>query len=544
MPRLNRLTRQVSTALVLLCSTLMLLLGGVALWQQWQSMDRQVALLRTQLYADFDLSAKREVETAITLLQAVYDDHKSGKFTFEEAKVRAASLLRKLRYDGSNYFWADTTEGLNIVLPGNPKEGEQRLDSTDSRGFHNVRSFIEKAKSGGGYTDYWWGRKGAEGTFPKRSYSQLSEPFGWVVGTGNYVDDIENTLKERKQDLTHRVQERATYFALLIFLGVAVAVIVGLKTGRSIAMPIEDAIAALRKESTKALDRSSHAATSSRDLKDANHRQLSAIQETSASMEQMRAMIEKTLQNAIESNEAAKSSNSAAQGGKETSSQIAHAMNEISESNTEIMHEFDASHKRISEIIQMIGEIGQKTKVINDIVFQTKLLSFNASVEAARAGEHGKGFAVVAEEVGNLAQTSGKAAQEINGLLESSTQKVASIQNETRSQMTQLLESGKLRLERASETATQSLQVFDKIAQDAQKVQEQVSHITQAVGEQSSGANQITSAIQELNDISHRNGTLSTEMSQAAEDSSLQAHELEKLCDRLSALVWGNRTAA
>jgi methyl-accepting chemotaxis protein len=110
--------------------------------------------------------------------------------------------------------------------------------------------------------------------------------------------------------------------------------------------------------------------------------------------------------------------------------------------------------------------------------------------------------------------------------------------------MSQLLESGRLRLEKASETAAQSLQVFDRIAHDAQKVQEQVSQITHAVGEQSTGANEITSAIQELNEISHRNGTLSTEMSQAAENSSTQARELEKLCGRLSELIWGNQKAA
>lgn len=544
MARLNRLTRQVSTALVLLCSTLMILLGGVALWGQWQSMNTQVETLRTQLYADFDVSAKREVETAISLLRAISAEQRSGKMTIDEAKIKAANLLRELRYDGSNYFWADTVDGLNIVLPGNPKEGAQRLDSVDSNGFHNVRAFIEKAKAGGGYTDYWWPRKGSEGNFPKRSYSALFEPFGWVVGTGNYVDDIENTLNERKRSLIQNVHERATHFALLILLGIAIAIVVGFKVGRSIGAPIEAAIDALKKQSTRALDRAAQAANSSRDLKDSSLRQLSAIQQTSSSMEEMRAMIEKTLQNSKDSSDLAKSSTDAAQNGKSTSTQISHAMDEMSQGNTEILKEFDASNQRISEITQLIAEIGQKTKVINDIVFQTKLLSFNASVEAARAGEHGKGFAVVAEEVGNLAHTSGRQAQEINGLLESSSHKIESILTETQTQMNGLLDSSKHRLKNASDIANQSLHVFDKIAHDADRVRDRVEQISHAMSEQSQGANEITSAIQELNELSHRNGSLSTELSQAAEDSSSQAHELEKLCDRLSALVWGNRTAA
>jgi methyl-accepting chemotaxis protein len=78
------------------------------------------------------------------------------------------------------------------------------------------------------------------------------------------------------------------------------------------------------------------------------------------------------------------------------------------------MNQINYSNEQMSEIVKVIQEIETKTKVINDIVFQTKLLSFNASVEAARAGEQGKGFAVVAEEVGNLAQMSGNAAKEIS----------------------------------------------------------------------------------------------------------------------------------
>jgi methyl-accepting chemotaxis protein len=522
----------------------MILLGGFALWQQWQSANSQVEGLRTQLYSDFDVSAKREVETVLSLLRGIYDEHKSGKMSIDEAKTRSANLLRVLRYDGSNYFWVDTVDGLNIVLPGNPKEGQQRLDSTDSKGFHNVQAFIEKAKAGGGYTNYWWSRKGTEGSVPKRSYTALFEPFGWVVGTGNYVDDIEKTLIQREVTLMKAVQQRAIFFALITLLGIVIAVVVGFKVGRSIGAPIEHTIDALKKQSTQALNRAAQAANSSRDLKESSLRQLSAIQETSASMEEMRAMIEKTLQNSKDSSQLAKISTDAAQNGKDTSSQISGAMSELNQGNREILKEFESSNQRIGEIIELISEISQKTKVINDIVFQTKLLSFNASVEAARAGEQGKGFAVVAEEVGNLAQTSGKQAREINGLLESSTHKVESILNETRAQMNGLLDMSKSRLERTSDVANQSLQVFDKIALNVEKVQDRVEQISHAMSEQSLGANEISTAIQELNEISHRNGSLSTELSQAAEDSSTQAHELEKLCDRLSELVWGNRTAA
>jgi len=82
---------------------------------------------------------------------------------------------------------------------------------------------------------------------------------------------------------------------------------------------------------------------------------------------------------------------------------------------------------QMEDVSDTIGQICEKTQVINDIVFKTQLLSFNASIEAARAGAHGRGFSVVAEEVGNLAHLSGKASTEISNLLTASKQRVSKI---------------------------------------------------------------------------------------------------------------------
>jgi methyl-accepting chemotaxis protein len=90
------------------------------------------------------------------------------------------------------------------------------------------------------------------------------------------------------------------------------------------------------------------------------------------------------------------------------------------------------TNENMADIVKSIAEIKTKTNVINDIVFQTKLLSFNASVEAARAGEHGKGFAVVAEEVGALAAMSGNASKEIAQLLDGSLSRVTVLADETK----------------------------------------------------------------------------------------------------------------
>src|SRR5690606_1064272 len=98
--------------------------------------------------------------------------------------------------------------------------------------------------------------------------------------------------------------------------------------------------------------------------------------------------------------------------GVEQINSLGSAFDEIKDGSHEMVEQMNENARQIDEIGALIRRIEEKTSMINDIVFQTKLLAFNASVEAARAGEAGKGFAVVAEEVGSLAAKSGASAKE------------------------------------------------------------------------------------------------------------------------------------
>ena len=136
---------------------------------------------------DQDLLIKSEVETAVSMLQAIYAKHQQGAMTLEEAKELGADLLRELKYGSEGYFWADTTEGVNVVLYGRKDvEGRNRLEDKDTNGMYYVKDFLAKGKAGGGYVEYWFTKKGQTTTQPKRSYVLLFEPFGWVVGSGYY----------------------------------------------------------------------------------------------------------------------------------------------------------------------------------------------------------------------------------------------------------------------------------------------------------------------------------------------------------------------
>lgn len=270
--------------------------------------------------------------------------------------------------------------------------------------------------------------------------------------------------------------------------------------------------------------------------------QAAALQETVASVDEISAMVSKNAENAQTSREVSTRGHESAQKGKLAVEGVIQAIEEINRSNTEIMAQIENSNREISNIAQVIGEIGNKTKVIDDIVFQTKLLSFNASVEAARAGEHGKGFAVVAEEVGNLAQMSGNAAKEISQMLQESIQKVEGIVTETRSKMNQLVAAGKEKVEAGTVVAKHCGELLNEIVTDNSEVSRMVSEIAVASSEQSQGVQEVSKAMSQLDQVTQQNATASQDSASAAVQLSKQAEALRGAVSLLNQAIKGTES--
>ena len=279
--------------------------------------------------------------------------------------------------------------------------------------------------------------------------------------------------------------------------------------------------------------------TSSKQLSDASVEQASAIQETAASIDEVSSMVKKSADNASQSQKVSQSSREAAERGQTAVQEMIQSIGEISDSNNAIMSQVEEGNQKITEIARVISEIGTKTKVINDIVFQTKLLSFNASVEAARAGEHGKGFAVVAEEVGNLAQMSGNAAKEISGMLESSIQKVEGIVRETKAKVESLAVESRAKLESGKQVAQRCGDALNGILSSVQEVDGMVGEITVAAQEQSQGVSEINKAINQLDQVTQQNTAVAQKAASSAEQLSAQAVQLTTIVRDLFVLVTG-----
>jgi methyl-accepting chemotaxis protein len=215
-----------------------LVLGGYALKLSTDMSERRISELDRQLRSNFDRNARLEVETAVSLLKALSERATRGEISLDEAKKSGATLLRDLRYDKDGYFFADTFDGVNVVLLGRADEGKSRIDKADTRGKLFVREFLSHGHAGGGYTDYYFVRKEGGEPLPKRAYTLEFAPFGWVIGTGNYVDDIDALVASERQGAMHeRTREYGT-IALMAALAALLGAVFSIVLARSVTRPL------------------------------------------------------------------------------------------------------------------------------------------------------------------------------------------------------------------------------------------------------------------------------------------------------------------
>jgi methyl-accepting chemotaxis protein len=295
----------------------------------------------------------------------------------------------------------------------------------------------------------------------------------------------------------------------------------------------------LGKSSDELASASTRIASTSTELSEASTEQAASLQETVASVEEISAMVNQNAEAASKSREASGHSRREAEEGRKNVGDMMDAISQIKSSNEEILQQMESGNKEIGDIVKVIGEIGEKTKVINDIVFQTKLLSFNASVEAARAGEHGKGFAVVAEEVGNLAQMSGDAAKEISSMLSASMHKVEAIVERTTKKVDVLVELGRDKVAQGQSTAQKCRDSLERILTQVASVNDMVTEISNASREQAQGIQEITKAVNQLDQVTQQNTMASQDSSSQAESLSHQATDLNTLVEELLVFVEG-----
>lgn len=303
---------------------------------------------------------------------------------------------------------------------------------------------------------------------------------------------------------------------------------------------IEDLANGFLKNSIELKNAATKITEGSGQLSNSTLEQSSAIQETASTVDEISSMIRNNADSANKSKLLSAESKNSAEQGRQTVDSMLMAIGEIELNNAELSQQMRDSNIQLAEITKMIHQISNKTKVINEIVFQTKLLSFNASVEAARAGEYGKGFAVVASEVGKLAQMSGGAAKEITEMLQESVTSVEAIAEKTKEKIDRLMVSSEEKINYGTETAKQCKEALNEILSSVESVDKLVFNIASASQEQELGISVISQAIGMLETTTHQNTSFAQNSTNTAEQLKQRAAALGGFVNDLNQYIHGS----
>jgi methyl-accepting chemotaxis protein len=332
------------------------------------------------------------------------------------------------------------------------------------------------------------------------------------------------------------------FWFVVVLMSVGITVIVAFVVG--LVSEIVNQLSELAQELSQGAQ---HSASSSQELSVSSTtlssgvtEQAAALQETVASLEEVNAMVSKNSESAEKLKKIASSNVQEAQHGQGAVAEMRTAIAAIYDGTQAISQQIDSSNIELNKITEIINRISEKTKVIHEIVFQTKLLSFNASVEAARAGEQGKGFAIVAEEIGNLAQMSGSAAQEIAGLLADSVQTVETIVTHSKTKIANFVDQAKIQVETGTNKTQGCQTVLDSLLSTTNEIAQRVKEIAEASFEQAQGVGQISTAMNQLDAVTQANSSSSTQVANVARQVNQQAQDLEGVVAKLNGLVFGH----
>jgi methyl-accepting chemotaxis protein len=565
-----------SAALVLLLMT------GVSLMVHLNIINIQkycIKSVRTQRMTGYDDSIRFQVQNVVTLLNELYEQETSGELTEKEAQSQAKQLVKSLRYgdDNAGYFWIDSTDYKLVAHPVRPQdEGQNRYDLKDKNDVFIVQEILKTAEKSdkGGFSEFYFTKPDGRTLSPKRTYSKLFKPWGWVVSTGNYYDDINAQIGQVTAGLKNSFI-RIYYSTMIVFLILfGFVMLFAIVFSKRFADPIVETEMIIQKmdegDLTQRLSQSRHeteigrmremlnsfadtmnkmiasargnifslnkiagaldesSSTITAGIKQitensvglARHAkvQKKTVSDTVVTMTKMETMIEDLMKKVEVQNTVVSQSSAAVEEMIANIKSITENVNKFEESFKTLSADSDSGNKIISEVIEMVKTVSADSaalldtnKIIEDVAIQTNLLAMNAAIEAAHAGNAGRGFAVVAGEIRHLSENTAKQSRAITETL---NRVISNIQSVT-------------------EASNNAGSVFEgmvhKITEDGTIVAE----IRSSMEEQSAGSQQIVSGLTEIKDTSHTIELSSRTMDGSVRDVSSEIAELTKLADGL-----------
>lgn len=372
-----------------------------------------------------------------------------------ENRQKVKELLRPLRYSSDGYFFVYDFEGNTILLPVRTElEGKNRWNDKDAKGKLLIQEILKSARQGDGFTEYWTAKPSIGRDAPKLAFTLVLDKYQWAIGTGFYIDDIDNELAalraERESNMHASLQSSVLVILLILGITLAATVIVG----NRVTKPLADAVLALNDIANGDGDLTQRLKVQSEDeigqLASAFNRFVERIQsvvsqvgetsnhlfsavdklhhlsehydhqmqghsrETDQVVTAVTEMSSTAQEVAASASNAATATSDAARESDAARGVVSGAINSINR----LVGEVHTASGVIEQLAQETAKIGSVVEVIRGIAEQTNLLALNAAIEATRAGEQGRGFAVVADEVRSLAGRTQQSTKEINEMLQ------------------------------------------------------------------------------------------------------------------------------
>jgi methyl-accepting chemotaxis protein len=497
---------------------------------------------KAQLLSDRKEKLRNVVETAHGIIAHYEQLSREGKMPVADAQKAAIDMIRSLRYDKVEYFWINDHTPKTLAHGAKASlEGQDMSSLKDPNGKILFVEFVKIVKAeGAGFVDYPWPKPGSETPIEKLSYVKGFEPWGWIIGSGVYLDDVNAIFKQNAikfliwglciggfiavsltlvsrnliktlggdplyaSQITRRIAAGDLTTEVSCAPGDTTSVLAGMKEMQQ----------TLRKMIEEIVRGAEQLSSSSNDLLHASEevgmrsrQQSESASAMAAAVEEMTVSIDQVAENAREAHNITVQASDLSKSGTKIIESAASEMHKISEavqSSSAIIEDLGRQSDQITSIVNTIKEIAD----------QTNLLALNAAIEAARAGEQGRGFAVVADEVRKLAERTTLSTAEIGGM-------VSKIQNGTRSAV-ESMQTGVQQASKGVDLASQAGASINEIRDGSTRVMDVVNSISDSIREQGTVSSEIAKNIEQI-------AQMSEESANAVEHTTSAARHLQQL---------------